>query len=159
MRAVSASWNNPQTTSSVVALRANRVRAVVAHPVGEWWDAVVSKIGELTALERGWDGYGAGPVNFETAHFALNMLQSLCVDLEPQPQIVPGANGDLQIEWHEQSSSVELHVVSPNHVRAWRRRNSDQAEEELVLKSDFSSLLPWMLELARPAVAVVAAAN
>lgn len=159
MSAASSSWNNAHVQSVVVPFRGSKARLVVSHPSGAWWESVVERMGALTALQRGWDGYGAGPVSFESAYFALNMLQSLCADLEAEPQIVPGSSGDLQIEWHEMAASIELHVLAPNHVHAWRRRNSDGLEEDLVLRSDFSQVIPWISELTGPPVAAVAAAN
>ena len=55
---------------------------------------------EIMWLKPGWDGYKGVPVSSENAYFSLNLLRSICKINTPIPQIIPGANGDLQIEWH-----------------------------------------------------------
>src|SRR5262245_40168454 len=85
---------------------------------GEWKASVKQRLEELIRLEEGWDGYVAFPVSFETAVFALRMLESICGPNTPAPQIVPGLTRDIQIEWHTHHGDIELWVQSPNNVHA-----------------------------------------
>lgn len=159
MTEASASWNNARQPSNVFAMAIPRSRAVVSQPSYDWLPAVIARLNELTSLQVGWDGYDAPPVAFENANFALQMLQSLCFDMDLEPSIVPGSAGDLQIEWHEVSSSVELHVRAPYDVHAWRKVNNTGVEEHLELAADFTDVLPWMTGLSGEPGAAVAAAN
>ena len=107
----------------------------------------------------GWNGYRAGPVEFRTANFALNMLKSVCGPDAPAPSVVPGVNGDLQIEWHLKNGDIELHVRAPNDVHAWRQTPTTHEDgEELTLTVDFTEIVRWIKELTEPASAAVSAA-
>lgn len=156
--AVSASWNNAASANKVVAIGAIRERALVTDPNAGWWKPVFDRMTELTNLPAGWDGYNAPAVSFDTAWFTLHMLQSLCMDMDIEPQVIPGSSGDLQVEWHEETSSVELHVRRPNEVHAWRLVHATSREEELSLTNNFAPILPWMTTLSEQAGAAVAAA-
>jgi hypothetical protein len=147
------------TFSSLFPLDLGAGRVIVSRPVRDWRKEVTDTLNALTALERGWDGYRAGPVSFDTAHFALQMLESICRADAPAPQIVPGANGDLQIEWHTDNGDVELHVIGPYRVEAWRaNRVTGPDGEELVLTNDFTEVANWIIETTEPFLAHSAAA-
>ncbi|UYY60136.1 hypothetical protein [Sphingomonas sp. S2-65] len=113
---------------------------------------------ELAALPRGWDGYRARPVSFDTAHFALNMLENICQEDAPAPQIIPGTAGDLQIEWHTENGDLELHVRSPNNVGAWFAPAGDYEGNEVSLTNDFTDVARWVREVTEPALAHASAA-
>jgi len=150
----------PQSTGSVFNLGLHTgfmlARRVVQRPEFQWHDAAVEQLNELVALERGWDGYQAGPVRFDTASFALQMLESSCSEDTPCPQIVPGSDGDLQIEWHFAGGDIEVHVRGPLQVSAWSCING--AEQELELTNDFTVLAQWISSIAVPQVAAATAA-
>jgi len=128
--------------------------SIVGEPHHHWWKSVVARLTELGKLPIGWDGYHAPPVFFANAHFALNMLASACPLDAPEPQIVPGSNGDLQIEWHTESVDIELHVRAPNDVDAWRAVTSaSEHEDQLRLTVDFGVVAGWLAELSEAPVA------
>jgi len=127
---------------------------IVSPPSRAWREAVVARLNELCALPIGWDGYKAPPMSFTNANFALQMLLSACPSYAEEPQIVPGPNGDLQIEWHTLSADIELDVRGPYDVYAWRVTQSDpENEEELHLTTDFTEVARWLTELSETAVA------
>jgi hypothetical protein len=98
-------------------------------------------------------------VDFRTATFALQVLNHICPDETPVPSIVPGASGDLQIEWHLANSDVELDVRAPYQVHAWRWvAGHDEEGEERSLSSDFTDIAGWIADLRGPSGAAVAAA-
>lgn len=112
-------------------------------------DDIMSKLGELVTLEPGWDGYQAPAVSFQNASFALRMIEAICGQQTPAPQIVPGSGGDLQVEWHLANGDVELHVRSPNDVQAWRRIPGDSEDGEAFdLKNDFTDVAHWVAAIA-----------
>ena len=131
-------------------------RRLVRRPEYRWHKAAVDQLNELVALERGWDGYRAGPVRFDTANFALQMLESACCDDTPCPQIVPGTDGDLQIEWHFENGDIELHVRGPLQVSAWAMINDVEHTAELT--NDFTVAAEWLSSMAGQQVAAAAAA-
>jgi hypothetical protein len=110
-----------------------------------WHDAVIKRLNELVALQQGWDGYDGAPVTFENAYFAMEVLNACCRGDDPTPQIVPGTNGDLQIEWHLDKGDIELHILSPNDVHAWHvNENTETDGEELSLATDFTAVVRWI---------------
>lgn len=122
-----------------------------------WRDQVLRRLEHLVRLEPGWDGYDAPHVQFPIAAFAFSMLESICGPNTTTPDIVPGSNGDLQIEWHTLNGDIELDVRAPNDVLAWRS-TEEQDGEELLLKNNFSEIARWVADLMEPAVAINAAA-
>jgi len=134
-------------------------RAFVSYATEEdWFAAAANRFRHLVALKKGWDGYAAGAVDPMTVAFATSMLHQLCRTTTPAPQIVPGVDGDLQIEWHEPTASIELHVIAPNRVRAWKLDNVSGEESELELTTNFGKLVPWLQSIAGPVIAANAAA-
>ena len=132
--------------------------------------AVKKRLEELTQLKLGWDGYRGRPVASPNAHFALSMLESIFgqettsgVDEGASintPQLVPGPNGDLQVEWHTLKGDIEIHVKAPNVVSAWRLMvnrpqvlNGDpdvvnRPQGEVIdLTDDFSIVKKWVKEM------------
>lgn len=133
-------------------------RLIVTAPSAAWADAVSDRLDHLLKLPRGWDGYNGCALRFENAFFALQLLASICPVNMIAPQIVPGAVGDLQIEWHGSATTIELHVKAPNDVVAWRETQANPEGEELHLTNNFIGLSRWMRELQGETVAAVAAA-
>jgi hypothetical protein len=143
----------------VTSLRPSNARILITQRPSEWREQVESRLAEICKLPVGWDGYQAGPVDFRTAHFALNLLNSVCGPDAPAPGIVPGANGDLQIEWHVADRDIELHVKAPYDVHAWHCIvGSDPDGEERSLTIDFTEVARWIKDIPEPACAVVPAA-
>ncbi len=63
------------------------------------------------------------------------------------PSIIPGFNGDLQIEWHVEGIDIELHIIAPNQVKAWHCTPSTGEDgEEQLLEYDFLTALKWVAE-------------
>ena len=98
-------------------------------------------------------------MSFQNANFALRMLEAICGVETRTPQIVPGSAGDLQIEWHTLEGDLEIHVLGPNNVHAWRAMIDGNPEgEELLLKNDFAVVAQWVKEITEPPIAARAAA-
>ncbi len=136
--------------SSIPSLSARRVQ----EPVHQWHSVVMDRLNALVKLERGWDGYKGIPVSFENANFALNLLHAACSIDTPSPQIVPGSNGDLQIEWHTEEGDIELHIQAPYKVEAWRSSESTGIDgEEISLTNNFAVVAKWIAEISEPIIA------
>lgn len=137
--------NTFSSSPNISTLNTRSNSATIYQPRYDWGAKVTNRLQELTTLERGWDGYDAPPVSFENASFALEILKEICdAEISP-PQIVPGSNQDLQIEWHTKNGTMELHVVSPYNVYLW----TDELGEEILLSTDYTSALQYLRNLMR----------
>lgn len=135
-----------RTTDNVVSLPRLRTRDNLSEPVCRWRAKVADRLEHLVRLKPGWDGYSAPPVRFENAYFALSLLDNLLPPNGPPPSIVPGAAGDLQLEWHIGSVDIELHVLAPNRVHAWFCVGDDVGQEQ-DLKANFFLIGSWIQRL------------
>jgi hypothetical protein len=135
------------------------VRILIAENSSPWGDEVTDRLQELVRLRPAWDGYQGRPVSLVNATFALQMLNNICGPETRAPQIVPGAAGDLQIEWHTKQGDIELHVKGPNNVHAWHAlAGRDPDGEELNLTVDFAAVAQWVTAITEPPLAAAAAA-
>jgi len=143
----------------VQALRNRETRVLITDRPSVWRAEVVDRLNYLCCLPVGWNGYGAGPVNFNTANFALRVLESVCSSDTPAPSIVPGSSGDLQIEWHLETGDIELHVRAPYDVQAWyETAENGPGGQEAQLTIDFTAVAQWINSLMEPTRAPVEAA-
>jgi hypothetical protein len=154
-----SSTSSTAFSAKVVRLPSATSKIIVIEPDYAWRAEVQKRFKAVCDLTFGWDGYQAQPVSFPNVVFAMNMLDSTCGNDVPAPQIVPGVNGDLQIEWHTLKGDVELHVLGPNRVHGWRKLvGPDQREDELELDIEFSAVAAWVREITEQPRAIDAAA-
>jgi hypothetical protein len=145
------------SSSYVLEIPGAKERILISDNTTAWSDVVKKRLEELIQLPFGWDGYQGTHVSFQNASFALRVLEAICGVKTRAPQIVPGLSGDLQIEWHTLQGDLEIHVIGPNNVHAWRARASDNPEgEELVLRNDFATVAQWVKEITEPSIAAAA---
>ncbi len=133
--------NISSATSSVIVRLPNHQ--------SRWITELMYRFNELTALPHGWDGYAGRPVSFECAQFAAKMIDCLFVEGISAPQIVPGGDGTLQVEWHENQYDVEIDVFAPNDVLAVRRNHRTGEVQELEFQMDFTLLSEWIADLGQ----------
>ena len=152
---LASGFSRPQILS--IPLRAKRL--LISDTAQPWSEKVQTRLQELIRLQRGWDGYHGVPVSFENAVFTMRVLEAICGSEFPAPQIVPGAQGDLQIEWHTLKGDLELHIKRPNDVHAWRSLISlpDQ-DEELDLTNDFLTIAQWVKDVVEFSIVTETAA-
>ena len=112
-----------------------------------WVQELEPRFSDLTSLQMGWDGYNGKPVSFPCASFAAALLERICVDSVSAPALVPGTDGTLQIEWHKNNLDIEIDVLGPNNVVAFRFDHELQAETTMHLDNDFSELVNWIKDL------------
>lgn len=139
----------PNFDASVTSLRAGFRTTVQAHR-SAWLHHLEARLNELTSLPRGWDGYHGQPVSFTSAQFAANLIERLYVEGVPAPQIVPGSDGTLQIEWHHNQLDIEIDVLGAYDVIATRTDLTTGEDVEIELDSDFSALSDWVNDLRQP---------
>ena len=120
-------------------------RKVIVQEYGSSWQQALSpRLEELVRLPNGWDGYRGRPISFACARFTAQLLVHLCrEDLAP-PALIPGSDGSVQIEWHENGYNVELDVRAPNNVLAKRYNLLSDEDEEISLSNDFTDIMGWI---------------
>lgn len=134
-------------------------RITITERETKWRDEAMHRLQELVRLEQGWDGYAAIPVSLATATFTLKMLEVMCGDDTDTPQMVPGPNGEIQLEWHTRTGDVEILVRAPNDVFAWRHVEGIEDDgEEMQLSHDFRPAAEWIKDVTEPEFAYAAAA-
>lgn len=157
MSSIRQSWASVGS-NNVITLDSSP-RVLVNEPRRKWREEVTAKLNELTSLTQGWDGYRAPAVSFDTAYFALQILEGVCPTDSNLPQIVPGVGGDLQMEWHTEHGDVELHVRRPYSVMGWFMDETTEPEGiELHFSNDFTLVAEWVRKLMEPIIADAAAA-
>ena len=135
------------SAESVVKFSGTRTRVPVTLTENSWSDEAIQRLEQLVRLPPGWDGYYGQPVSLVNASFALAMLDVICAPEARPPQIVPGSEGDLQIEWHTQQGDLELHIKAPNDVHAWFERTGAESISK-DLKTDFAVAVDWVMAIA-----------
>lgn len=133
------------TESSSLSPRGTKIG--VPYPKSSWIADLRERLNELTSLSMGWDGYQGRPVSFSCAMFAANLIERLFVEDVPPPQLVPGADGTLQMEWHRNGFDIEIDVLAPYEVFAVRRNLRTDEVEELELEAEYSDLGRWIANL------------
>ena len=134
-----------ESKTSSLSIRSTLVRVLL--PRSRWVTELRDRFDELTSLPRGWDGYAGRPVSFTCAQFDANLIERLYVEGVPAPQLVPGSDGTVQIEWHRNQFDVEIDVLGTYEVVAIRRNLRTDVVEELELQTDFTALGDWIAEL------------
>lgn len=132
---------------TILSITPNQHRTRIPQFRSDWMRALETRFNELTALPIGWDGYSGQPVSFTCANFAANLIERLSITDLPAPQLVPGNDGSLQIEWHRNGYDIEIDVLAPLDVVATRYDHTSSEEEELELQSDFTPLAKWIEDL------------
>lgn len=112
-----------------------------------WIEELLPKFEELMRLPVGWDGYSGLPVSFQCVCFALQLIASLSTAEIEAPQVVPGSDGSLQLEWHNYGYDVELNILALFEVVAFRKNVNTGAIEELDLTMDYKTVYSWMIDM------------
>ena len=113
----------------------------------QWIETLERRLTELMALSRGWDGYEGRPVRVDCVVFAARLLETLYRTSIGLPSLVPGGDGTLQIEWHENGYDLEIDILGPYKVVASRFDHRTQEIQELELRTDYSEIATWVSEL------------
>lgn len=71
----------------------------------------MASLEEIAALKRGWDGYIAEPVSPACLAIVRLIMAALDAAGHPPLEVVPVADGSVQIESHSDGSSVEINVL------------------------------------------------
>ncbi|MGI9250386.1 MAG: hypothetical protein ACR2PR_04210 [Pseudohongiellaceae bacterium] len=109
-----------------------------------WVQKLESRFQDLLALQSGWDGYTGCSVSPTVVNFAIDLLQRLYVEEVPEPQMVPGSDGTLQLEWHLNNYDLEIDILAPHKIIATLFDHTSGDEEEIEVGEDFTRLARWV---------------
>lgn len=102
------------------------------------YGSVEARLAELLALPSGWDGYRGVATTAVVARRVHELLHaSLSVDAR-LPSIVPGASGDVQLEWHLEGIDLEVGVSEEPavEIRLWTPDTGDNGFETVIEMRD-----------------------
>ena len=136
--------SRPADQHNLIDLPVTTRRVIVQDSSSDWQRALAPRFEELVRLPLGWDGYRGRPISLACASFTAQILVRLCRSELAPPALVPGSDGSIQIEWHENGYDVELDVQAPNHVIAKRYDLVSDEDEEIQLSNDFTDIVGWI---------------
>ncbi len=94
------------------------LRLYFEDSVPVWLEPTSRACAELLWLARGWDSYGARPIDPRNVVAMLEFLVRVMANDTPAPSVVPTSGGGVQIEWHEAGVDFEIEAVSPDRFDA-----------------------------------------
>ena len=102
--------------------QSRRRRCSFATPCA--WETARQRLEAMGKLRCGWDGCAAPAIDRDVIAHAQRVLDRLCRPGVPEPSVVPGPDGSIQIEWHTRSFDAEVHVAGPARWTCMRRTRS-----------------------------------
>lgn len=113
--------------------------------IPEWYKDVPRNFYAILALDANWDSYGANKISPKTVIAADELLGEIMKPDSPPPQIVPCANGNIQLEWHTGGIDLEIEVesMSVSHVFFGDKRN-EEPEWEGEISHDLARLVRYI---------------
>jgi len=94
----------------------------------EWLSAVQTRVEQVAAADS--STRRNAPVALLAIKCALLLLQDTMSDDTLPPNIVPTADGGLQLEWHHNGVDLEVYVEAVGTVSAWCREGSREWEDD-----------------------------
>jgi hypothetical protein len=110
---------------------------------------LTSNAHRIAELKAGWDGPGSiclsAKALFLATTYTRNALQGLS-DVT-SPQLVPGGDGSIQVEWHAKHGELELDIDAHGRPTIWIRDHRNGAEfdaEDDAAIALFYRWAPWV---------------
>ncbi len=141
--------NYRPSSSNIVSFSTHGSKVRVSQPGSRWVGESEDRFNELTSLPIGRDGYVGQPVSFDCAHFTANLSERLFIDNVPAPQLVPVADGSSQLEWHLNQFDIEIDVLGPCDVVAYRTDLLTDEEVKIEIKTDFTESAELVVALGQ----------
>lgn len=85
----------------------------------EWKNTVEKQVGDLAALQAGWDSYAAPAIDPNVISDTKLFVTRIAKPGIPAPAVVPTVNGTIQLEWHTRSSDAEVEILEPGHYHVF----------------------------------------
>jgi len=86
---------------------------VLSPPRPQWISDISKTIqGFVDRLPENWNSYGAKRIQPELTAAAIRLLVEIVQPETPKPEVVPTADGGVQIEWHVRGIDLEIKILS-----------------------------------------------
>lgn len=89
------------------------------HSATRYLMKAIQSLSHLRQLESRWDGRSAEMLTDDACETAVRLLVSLAIPTPPTVQLVPLADGGVQLEWHAGGNDVEIEVDAIGEVHAF----------------------------------------
>jgi hypothetical protein len=109
---------------------AREVWTYAGHYDPGFTDAVCAAIDHLSTLKPNWDGYGAPVISPAIIAAAKKFVRALPENLAYRPRVVPMSTGNLQLEWHHGSKTLELEFETDKVIHFLQWHPEAGVEEE-----------------------------
>lgn len=95
----------------------------------DWLGSALVTLRRLSALEPDWDGYGSPPLTHQAIDRSFRLVLQSARELLPGPNLVPGSEGDLQLEWHLGERGLQILVRGSGEAEYLANRETDIWQE------------------------------
>ena len=110
-----------------------------------WFQPTLDRFVELAELQQNWDQRGSAQVRRDVLSFALrSVLPKILPPTAPVPAAIPLGHGGIQLVWNTNTAEIEVEVIAPYSVIAYRFDKTTGEEREEQLTMDFSDLARLM---------------
>ena len=117
-----------------------------------WLKPTLDQLNTILQLPEGWDSYGAAPIAFENAEYAVRLLDFIMTAATPAAFIAPTSKGSLQLEWHRSGIDLEVEILSPYRLSVSYEDHSGATRPwEGEVTTDLTKLREAIEELSRRA--------
>ncbi len=118
----------------------------------KWHQAVFEQLHDVSRLDEGWDGFGAGPIRRDVMTFAAHVLDQIMLSTAPAPEVTPMSHGGLMLEWHENGIDLEIETEKPGRLWVSFEDHVEQIEQEGLVTADLRQLLMPIEKLTKRSV-------
>ena len=140
----SLSWQDVKYSDRSVPEK-NNIRTLGSKQVPKWYRSVANNIYSIMSLNDNWDSYGADSISYSVAKATDDLLINIMQQETPPPQVVPSANGGIQLEWHDFGIDFEILVTSMSHAFVtFEDIDGGETEWEGVVNYDLSKLVHYV---------------
>ncbi len=130
-------------------LKQSESTAVTSNNSGEikpiWLTLTNKNLLAIVALNNNWDSYGADRISPKVAEAVHELLWNIMQMATPAPQIVPSANGSIQLEWHQKGIDLEIEVKSFSSFSVFfEDAQNEEASWEGDIETDLTKLVRYI---------------
>ncbi len=118
----------------------------------KWHQAVFEQLHDVSRLDEGWDGFGAGPIRRDVVTFTAHVLDQIMLPTAPPPQVTPMSHGGLMLEWHENGIDLEIEIEKPGRLWVSFEDHIEHIEHEGPMTVDLQQLLMPISKLTKQSV-------
>ena len=111
-----------------------------------------AKLGEISHLMKGWDGYSAPPIRDDSKKATVKLLRNILLLIgkfnlkKLSPNIVPLPNGNLQLEWETDDKYLEIETKSEKNYHILKTHRKKESEFDCKDYREALDSIYWLLK-------------